>query len=138
MRNLLPANANGRERCPSPDRFSKSADSEKSFSRGYRLCRWFPGAPPTRMLPLCTLHSLLRLRPDSSCVDAVPGTSEAAEAPFPVPSLVLAPGDEFTTARDIGLLGVRPNVGATRGTPAGRAEAKMVPGCSAAGCWFSG
>ena len=47
---------------------------------------------------------MLRLLPDSSCADAVPDTSEAADAPRPVPSLVLAIGDELATTGVIGLL----------------------------------
>ena len=67
-----------------------------------------------RALRLSTLHSLRGLRPASSCVYAVPETSEIAEGPCPVPSLVLAPGDEFTTTRDLGPLGMRLNVRAKR------------------------
>lgn len=64
----------------------------------------------TRALRLSTLHNLQRLHAVSSCADAAPDPSEATNAYCPASSLVLAPGDEFTTARDISSLGVRPNV----------------------------
>ena len=42
---LLPANADGRERCPSLRRSSKTAVLEDSLARDNGLCLWFPSAP---------------------------------------------------------------------------------------------
>ena len=50
------------------------------------------------------LRSFLRLRPDWSCVAALRDSSEAADLPCPVRSLVLATGDDFAPARAIGPL----------------------------------